>query len=183
MSKNGNLSNYAKDLPPIRVPKRMSEEVIQQTLNLFRIYREGRYSVRELGRIYNISFSTLRDRFRNLMGIDYVSYRSGEGSTYAMIKEHIDLLPDGRHKATCIKWLEDNRVKLLNLSYEEQKQKQSKLYTRRRLDRESVANCRMPTDVSSSPFLGDSSYAPAIFENGKYFTLHGNEEYECRKSL
>ena len=172
-----------KDVPPIRKPKRMTQETIDQTVNLFRIYREGKHSVRELGRIYNISFSTLRDRFRNLFGVDYASYRSGEGSTYAMIQEHIGMLPDGRHKIQCLKWAEENRVKLLNLSYEEQTARKSRLYTSRRLDRETMANCRMPHDIASSPFLSDESYSPAILEDDEYIYLHSDNTYPNRKSF
>ena len=167
------IQKKSKQHPPHKIPKRMSTSTIEQTLDLFELYREGKYSVRELSRNYNISFSTLRDRFRNLFGINYTDYRSGEGTVYNILREHIDALSEGKHKTDCLEWFERNKERLLKMSYEDSNSDRTKLYTGKRLDRESQALCRGASDVASSPYLGDNKYSPSIdLENGDTMYLH-----------
>ena len=169
------IQKKSKRHPPHKIPKRMSTATIEQTLDLFELYREGKYSVRELSRNYNISFSTLRDRFRNLFGINYTDYRSGEGTVYNILREHIDALSEGKHKTDCLEWFERNKERLLEMSYEDSNSDRTKLYTGKRLDRESQALCRGTSDVASSPFLGDESLAPVMEDyDGSRVSLHGD---------
>ena len=158
---------------PYKVPKRMAQDVLEQTLDIFELYREGQYSVRELSKIYGVCFSTLRDRFRNLFGLNYTDYRSGEGTVYNILREHIDALSHGKHKKDCLLWFEKNKERLLELSFQDSNSDRTKLYSGKRLDRDSQSQCRGNSDISSSPYLGDSKYSPSMYsEDGDSVYLH-----------
>lgn len=164
-------------IKPFNMPKNggsfLSPEIESQTTRLFSLYKQGNHSVRELARINDIPFSTLRDRFRSRYGIDYTNYRAGEGTLNQVIQESINSLPRNSAEYKAAKeWFEGNRQSLLALAKVSQDNKDTRLYTNSRINRDIYANCRLQHDIAASPFIGSSKYAPYIEENGERIYLH-----------
>jgi DNA-binding transcriptional regulator YhcF (GntR family) len=141
----------------------LKPEIEKKTRELFSVYCDGEYSVRSLARKEEIPFTTLRDRFKTLIGKDYTSYRGGEGTIHKVIKENMSSL-NAKEKEKVEKWYKENKEFILEESRKD-KLKGKKFYTEERINKASNNLYFLPFDLSSSPFLKDFRYSPQIEEN------------------
>ena len=152
---------------------KLSIETLKQTDRLFALYREGNHSVREIARINNIPFTTLRDRFRSRYGIYYTNYRAGEGTLNQVVLEILSTIPKtSRSYREARRWVISNKTKLQGLARASQHERGTRLYTNARIKRDTYINCCSSQDLASSPYLGTLKYAPCIEEDGELIYLH-----------
>lgn len=150
-------------LPEIKTKKiLMSDESLNKTEEIFKKFMIGGYSIRTLGKMYGIPWTTLRDRFRRLYGNDYTYRSGGEGSIHNVIAEYLEdesLTEEEREKIR--DWYEENQDYLLTLSYQDQKKDKTKLYTENKLYRDSAYQISLQEDISSR-VTKDERYSPQI---------------------
>lgn len=155
-----------------RMPQKLKPKAIEQTEKLFQIYKQGKYSVRALAQMHGIPFTTLRDRFRMVFGLDYTRYRAGEGTLYYVVQESIANLPKHRttDKEKCLKWLAENKEYLINMAYQDQTSHKPRVFTRGRMDSDTRYGYQAPQDIAS--WAGDDKYSPYLEEEGEQIYLH-----------
>ena len=153
-------------LPEIKTNKKllMSKESLSKTKEIFKKFMLGGYSIRTLGKLYGIPWTTLRDRFRRLYGDDYTYRSGGEGSIHHIITEYLDsdVISD-KNKEEIEKWYEDNQDFLLTLSYTDKKEGRVSLYTENKLYRDSSYNLSLQEEISSK-VTKDERFIPIIDE-------------------
>lgn len=140
----------------------MDDEKLEQTKNIFRQFMRGGYSIRRLGQIHNIPWTTLRDRFKRIYGQDYTCRSGGEGSIHNIIKEYLNWEQLEESERDYLEnWYENNIDFLLEESYNDQSNNDIRYYTENKLYRDSCYQISLREDISSK-VIKDERYSPVI---------------------
>lgn len=129
----------------------LKKEIKELTEKLFCEFIESDISVRELARRNNIPFTTLRDRFKVVKGLDYMTYKGGEGTIHKIILESIKSMPY-KQRVPLLKWYSENKNELLIASRYDNK-RGKKFYSNEKENKDSRNYCFLPFNLSDSPFL------------------------------
>lgn len=140
----------------------MSPEELKKTEKIFKVFMKYGYSIRKLGKLYNIPWTTLRDRFKRLYGKDYLNRSGGEGTLHNIVQEYLEWnnLTD-EQRQEILDWYQNQQDNLLEQSYFDQKNKKAKLYTEGKLDRDLFYQISLREDISSK-VIKDERFSPTI---------------------
>lgn len=121
---------------------------VGNTEELFELYLKGDFSVRELGRISGIPWTTLRDRFSRQYGKDYAERRGGEGTIHGVLKEYLnDNNLSAKQSEEVKNWYNQNKDYLIELAYEDRKKKVAKLYSDHKILKDSEFSLILKEDI------------------------------------
>lgn len=131
----------------------MRSENMERTKELFQLYQQGEYSVRELSRMTGIPFTTLRDRFRRLFGDDYTFRAGGEGTIHHVVREYLcdpSLTPEQQEEVRL--WYETHQDFLLQQSYHDQKNNATRIYSNAKVERDCTFSVSFQEEILSTNY-------------------------------